>query len=260
MNGKTIRLFVITASLMLVAIPNLTAAAAPLADYDIAFDNHCDGMHLTIPRFSDIRYTVIGDRTGCSSGRLYGVARPDTNGKYGVARGNEFVADETGTPLTVIRNDHTWTTYELVEDGTTIYVLDSGTWSRGTPGVRGSASTTAANARNRSPIGQYAGAATIHIRMDGFDDQDLWLNNPSAGLGTENTIDGSTYCCNNKGWAGLIGVKARIANQADTFIVAYHMRWFESGWIAMVVFFPDYTWIEFDLAGVVGSGTWHIRG
>jgi hypothetical protein len=236
------------------------AAAASQSEYDIAFDGHCDGMHLTLPRFSDIPYSAAGSRTGCASGDLYGVARPDRHGHYGIERGTEIVADDWGTPLTVIKSDHTWVTYEVNEDDEIIYVLDSGTWSRGLPGAAGSPSSASRPTRSSSAsASRPSSAASRHIRMDGFDDEDLYLSIPSNGLHTKRTIDGLAVCCKGNGYAAVIGVEARIAGQPNTLVVSYHMRWFESGWDSLIAFFPDQTWIEFDRSGVVGTGTWHVR-
>jgi len=103
-------------------------ALSPDATTDIAFDGYCDGMHINHPSAGlGTPGTVDGNRTGCSSEGLIG-AQTTIHGQGAFA-----VTFLTGTlwVQTAIFVDHTWIHYAVTDD--LIYVLNSGTWSYGTP-------------------------------------------------------------------------------------------------------------------------------
>jgi hypothetical protein len=89
---------------------------------DVMFDGYCDGMSLNIIPGTGL---VDGARIGCYTEPLHGTV----GNVIGQGVGVTVTIDPPGIAgiITVVRQDGTWTHYG--NDGSGIYVLNSGTWS-----------------------------------------------------------------------------------------------------------------------------------
>jgi hypothetical protein len=169
-----------------------SAAFAPGAQAaDISFDGYCDGMRMSFKAVPGDDPTVQGKSIGCVSSGVIGLAKPTATGRYSV-RGTEFLmsADYNASGLTahwVINRNHTWAAYG--ESGGVIALLNSGTWSDGPP-ARGASRSTALAGASILGAPDVGITATRNIKFDSFCDG-MALNKPSAGLGTNTTIDGN---------------------------------------------------------------------
>ena len=98
---------------------------------EISFDGYCDGLHFNIPSHGlGTKNTIDGYRTGCASDPLFG----ETGKVAGKGKGNivAFKADGSlGIQAGVFNKGHVWVLYST--DGTSIYLLNSGTWTKGPP-------------------------------------------------------------------------------------------------------------------------------
>jgi hypothetical protein len=238
MKMKHMVLFLLAGALVLGAAPVASAATAPHNSIDISFDGYCDGLHMNYASAGlGEASTVDGDQTGCVVGGIFGTASNANNAVYLTVPGF--------STFTVVNLDHTWVHYGF--SGNQIYVLNSGTWSFGTPADRGIASNSprAGAPKTLSP------AATTDIVFDGYCDG-MQLNSPSIGLGTEGTVDGNRTGCASE---ALIGAKTKLRGQG-AFAVT-----FDTGglWVQTAIF-VDYTWIHYSVSGdliyVLNSGTW----
>jgi hypothetical protein len=103
----------------------------PATTTDINFDGYCDGMEFIAPSAGlGTPGTVDGNRTGCASDPLMG-AHTHVNGTLAFV----VTFNNGGSGMwiqTVVYADGTWVHYAA--NGDLIYVLNSGTWSMGTPG------------------------------------------------------------------------------------------------------------------------------
>lgn len=120
--------------LALTVVPGAAFADAGTdASFDLVFDGYCDGLHLN----DLLDGTVDGDQTGCVSGPLLGTRnRPFTQGQA-ISVTFDSSAAYAGL-FAVVRADHTWTIY--ANDGAGIYVINSGTWTKGIPPLGGGSS------------------------------------------------------------------------------------------------------------------------
>ncbi len=256
---KVVRAFAVVGAFALATSPLTVAYAATPAtstSYDIAFDGYCDGLHLNIPSVGmpGFARSVDGDQIGCDSGGLFGQARPDgATGQYGVDAGSEFVTLPGFSSFTVVRPDHTWVHY-YAANGNQIEVLNSGTWSLGTPQASQLSTTRSSwdRAGTRSTAPQKLTKAT-EISFDGYCDG-MHLVSPSVGLGTAGTVDGYRTGCASE---GLIGAKTKIGKSSRK---AYVVQFDEGGtWIQTTVF-KNHTWVHFSISGdtiyLLASGTW----
>lgn len=104
------------------------STTAPSASYDISFDGYCDGLHINWPSLGlGTSDTVDGNHTGCIGGPLFGTQ--STAGPNGL----HITTNYGGCCLYhfLIKPDHHWVIYAL--NGDSIFVINSGTWSFGTP-------------------------------------------------------------------------------------------------------------------------------
>jgi hypothetical protein len=112
--------------------PGLAGSTAGPRDgtKDIIFDGYCDGMELIAPSAGlGVPRTVDGNRTGCSSDALMG-SKSLIDGQEATYLVS-FFADGVTWIQTAVFPDHTWIHYSV--SGDQIYLLNSGTWSRGNP-------------------------------------------------------------------------------------------------------------------------------
>jgi hypothetical protein len=240
-----------TAGLMLVAIPVVGTKASPSSSQDIRFNGHCYGLHLD---FSDADYTVGGWTTGCAGNQVWGVAKPG-NGNYGVTDGAEYLltdlASGDSAGFFVVKRDHTWTLYGGSDRGY-MTVADSGTWSLGTPyPVPTAFHPRPSDTRHTSPLG-IEGDRVIY---DSWGCQ--WDMHIPSHLGTKGTMEGWSHGdCNDPGGPyGFIGSKATINGQRGSLVtVGYDIYWEV---FYMRVFFPDHTFLWWDLYGGSQGGTWY---
>jgi hypothetical protein len=237
-------LFVLALATVVAAAPFAAASPArfaPLKTYDIVFDGYCDGMHLEFPSAGLGNYqTVDGYQTGCIEGGIFGQADS--------TRSTGYLTVPAFATFTVVTNRHTWVHYGF--NGNLIYVVNSGTWSYGTPlGRTGVASNTrragAAAVGNR-------GVNDLDLMFDGYCDG-MHLVNPSAGLGTPTSVDGYRTGCSAE---ALIGATASVANQAGTYVVTFDTAGL---WVSTAIF-PNHTWIHYAIDGnsifLLNFGTW----
>ncbi|MGE5140500.1 MAG: hypothetical protein ACM3JD_13615 [Rudaea sp.] len=240
----------------------LLSSAAPVqaAGYDIRFNGYCDGIHLQIPSLGiGKRYTVDGYQTGCMAGALFGVAKPNLVGQFGVGKGTEYLT-LTGYPaLFVIKSNHTWAAYNL--SAGVMQLINSGTWSRGLP--LGPGAVPAGNTYNPNAVAppedgdQRLGIqATKDIAFDGYCDG-AHLVSPSIGLGKFGTVDGhSTGCL----IAGFIGFKTKIRGMAGTYVITHN----NYGYWGQILIYPNKTWqilavsLTTNRIFLVNHGTWHL--
>lgn len=124
---------------------NTARPAPPRAPQDsvreISFDGYCDGMELISPSVGlGVKRTVDGNRTGCATDALMGSKTliNEEPATYVVS----FFADGVEWLQTAIFPDHTWIHFAV--NGNDIYILNSGTWSRGMPQGKTGTSSTAA--------------------------------------------------------------------------------------------------------------------
>jgi len=217
------------------------APAAPTSTMNIVFDGYCDGMSLTTPSAGlGSRETVDGDQTGCVTGGIFGTAS--------AFKGQYFMTVPTYGTFTVIGLNQTWVHYAL--NGNQIYILNSGTWSPGTPkAAPGTASSFTRPATVRQPS---IPASTFDIMFDGYCDG-FELNSPSVGLGTQGTVDGNRIGCASD---GLMGASTRLRTDGAIAVGFYADG---STWIETVVALSG-TWIHFSVSGdliyILNSGTW----
>ena len=114
------------------------SAVSPDAVHDIIFDGYCDGMQLNVPSVGlGTPGTVDGNRTGCASEGLIG-ATTKISGQTQAAV--TFNAGGTWIQTAIFIPSRTWIHYSV--SGDLIYVLNSGTWSPGTPTGSGRPSTS----------------------------------------------------------------------------------------------------------------------
>ena len=244
---------VLTAGMMLAAAPLHAATAAPQTAYDLHFDGYCDGLHLNIPSVGlpGTAYSVDGDQTGCASAGVFGVAKPNNAGIYGITKGAEFITIPNYGTHTVINKDHTWVHYGL--NGNLIYVLNSGTWTTGPP-ARGGAGVSSFTPRaGASRVGPASVTSAKEIHFDGYCDG-MHLVSPSAGLGIRKTVDGNRTGCASD---GLMGTKTKINNLRGSYAVSFFAN--GSQWLETAIF-SDHTWVHYAVSGdviyVLNSGTW----
>jgi hypothetical protein len=257
MNARKAALFAIAATLVLAAIPagvgTALGASRPTAGTDITFDGYCDGMHLEVPSVGlGTDSTVDGYQTGCLADGVFGQAKPNRFGVYGVTKGTEYVTAPGISTFTVVNRNHTWTHYGF--NGNQIYLLNSGTWSLGAPaaarqGLRSSYTSSAVRAARPARI-----SSVKEISFDGYCDG-MHLVSPSVGLGVKPTVDGNRTGCATE---GLIGSKTKILNQGGTYVVTFNTGGL---WIQTAVF-KNHTWIHYAISGnseyVFNSGTWSL--
>jgi hypothetical protein len=115
---------------------SLAASAAPATTIDIAFDGYCDGMQLNIPSVGlGTSDTVDGHHTGCIIGGLHGTVSTSP-------RSAHITTDYGGGNLLhyQVNANQTWVVYG--QSGDLITLINSGTWSHGTP-PRGGAQASA---------------------------------------------------------------------------------------------------------------------
>jgi len=104
-------------------------------EMDISFDGYCDGMHLVAPSAGlGTRGSVDGHLTGCASESLIGAKSVDDSHVVQFVTGGLWVQ-------TVVFSNNTWVHYSIVDN--TIYWLNAGTWSGGTPALAAGTSSTA---------------------------------------------------------------------------------------------------------------------
>jgi hypothetical protein len=241
--------FIVAGVVALAVLPAGMASASTSKSFDITFDGYCDGLHLNQPSVGvpGTAYTVDGDQTGCASGGVFGTARPNRNGKYGVTKGIEFIDIPSFSSFTVINKDHTWVHYGL--SGNLIYISNSGTWSLGAP-VAGRGGVSSYTPRSR-PVAPAAITGAKDIVFDGYCDG-MHLVSPSAGLGTKGTVDGNRTGCSSE---GLMGAKNKVGGQSGAYAVTFDVGF----WIQTAIF-PDHTWVHYaannDVIYVLNSGTW----
>ncbi len=236
-----------------------TSQAAPMTAYDIVFDGYCDGLHLEVPSVGlpGTASSVDGYQTGCITGGAFGTAKANASGQFGVDKGTEYVNTYFGSGgmMFVIKKNKTWVLYQ--NTGYLIYVVNSGTWSYGTPlASRGVASATRregakADAEPESDAGI---AGTKNIVFDGYCDG-MRLVSPSAGLALTGTVDGNRTGCASD---AIYGAKSKIAGARGTYAVNIDQR--TLGFQILTVIFRNNTWIHYSISGnniyVLNSGTW----
>jgi len=228
-------------TLVLVAAPISAASAAPTKSYDIAFDGYCDGLHLEFPSLGfGTKQTVDGDQTGCVSGGIFGEANSSGSTAYLTVPGF--------STFTTVNKNHTWVHYGF--NGNLIFVLNSGTWSYGTPLGHGAVASN--TPRAAKAFGADRGVNDLDLVFDGYCDG-MHLVNPSAGLGTPDTVDGYRTGCS---FESLIGATATVNNQAGTYVVTFLTG---SLWVQTAIF-PNHYWIHYSVSGdqifLLNFGTW----
>jgi hypothetical protein len=228
------------------------ASAAPAVAQDISFDGYCDGLHVNIPSAGlGTTGTLDGTETGCYSSGAFGTASPNKLGRFGVTKGNEYVQyeDAVGHPwLTVIKKNHTWTHYILDGLGH-LAVLNSGTWSLGTPVRQAGRVGSASGAARPQVSAPQSVDVRIDIVFDGYCDG-MRLKIPSTGLGTAGTIDGRRTGCES---APIMGAVAKVNGLRD-WVVDDVNGPFQFG------IFEDGTFVIYvgsgGLESVLNAGTW----
>jgi hypothetical protein len=191
---------------------------------------------------------VDGDLTGCSTGGVFGSAKPNRYGKYGVTKGSEYLTVAPYGTHTVVNKNHTWVHYGL--NGNLIVVLNSGTWTAGMPIAKTGASSFTARTGATKPLGV---TGSKDIAFDGYCDG-MHLISPSAGLATKGTVDGNRTGCSAD---ALMGSKAAIGGAKGTYAVSVFAD--GSAWLQYVIA-PNHTWALFlvngDQIALGNSGTW----
>jgi hypothetical protein len=233
-------LFVLAVATVIAAAPLAVASAAPLKSYDITFDGYCDGLHIEYPATGfGTKQTADGYQTGCVSGGIFGEA--NSSGSMAMLTIPGF------STFTTVSKDRTWVHYGF--NGNEIYVLNSGTWSYGTPLAKG---RVASNTRHApAAVKGFKGINDLDLTFDGYCDG-MHLVNPSAGLGTPTSVDGYRTGCSSE---SLIGATATVNNQAGTYVVTFNVGF----WVQTAIF-PNHYWIHYWGVGneifVLNYGTW----
>jgi hypothetical protein len=238
---KRMLLFVSAIALVLAAAPVASASRGiPAGSHDIVFDGYCDGLHFNVPSAgTGDATTTDGDQTGCDAGGVFGQFSKAKKALYFTVPGYET--------FTVINLNHTWTHYGF--NGNQITLVNSGTWSFGTPNGRAAKPSNTQRAAAASAVRPNA---VYDISFDGYCDG-MQFNVPSVGLGTAGTVDGNRTGCSSE---GLIGATTKISGQSQVAVT------FNTGgtWIQTAVFIPSHTWIHYSVSGdlifVLNSGTW----
>ncbi|MDQ1466719.1 MAG: hypothetical protein QOH10_1134 [Actinomycetota bacterium] len=260
-RGRALVAVGVSVAMAIGAVGVVGAEPAGAFSRDISFDGYCDGLHLSVPSVGTQEATSVdGYRTGCETGGVFGTAKPNASGDYGVLRGAEFLTIPNASVFTVVKKDHTWVHYGV--SGNLIYVFASGTWSIGVPPARSTVSSysdSAARAASASvQPARVEPFTTKNIKLDGYCDG-LSLVSPSAGLPTTpHTVDGHrTGCASDQ----LMGAKTTIVvGQNKAYIVTFNDQ-ATGDWIQAVIA-PDHTWVMNSLAGNaivrLNSGTWAV--
>jgi len=232
-------LFVLAVATIVAAAP-LAASAAPLKSYDIVFDGYCDGLHIEFPSLGmGTKQTADGYQTGCVSGGIFGQA--NSSGSMAMLTIPAY------STFTTVSKNHTWVHYGF--NGNLIFVLNSGTWSYGTPLGRGGVASNTHRAA-AAALGN-KGVNDLDVVFDGYCDG-MHLVNPSAGLGTPTSVDGNRTGCASE---SLIGATATVNNQAGTYVVTFNVGF----WVQTAIF-PNHYWIHYSNDGnnifLLNFGTW----
>ena len=215
--------------------------AAPLRTYNITFDGYCDGLQLIFPSAGlGNSQTVDGHQTGCVAGPIFGQAATDKTEGFVTIPGFQTFTD--------LHENHTWTHYGLI--GNQIYIVNSGTWSFGSPIANRGLPSNTPRAGLATP---FRPTTTTDILFDGYCDG-MELISPSQGLGTPGTVDGNrTGCASDP----LMGATSNI-NSMNAFAVTFNND--QSGMWIQTGIFSDHTWIHYSNNGnqiyVLNSGTW----
>jgi hypothetical protein len=182
---------------------------------------------------------VDGNQTGCVSGGVFGEANSSATQGYVTIPGF--------STFTLLNRNHSWVHFGF--SGNQIFVLNSGSWSFGTPLGRGG---VASNTPRAAQATGHRGVDNLDLMFDGYCDG-MHLVNPSAGLGTAHSVDGNRTGCSNE---ALIGATTSVNNQAGTYVVTF----VTGGLWVQTAIFPDHTWVHYSVTGnqiyVLNSGTW----
>lgn len=246
---KLIRILATTA-LALAMTPVLAASAGTTDVQEISFDGYCDGMQLSFPSTGlGTPGTVDGVQTGCVSSAIFGQSKAGS-----FDNGAVFVTVPDGGLLYNIYKDHTWEIYFL--SGTTVGILNSGTWSDGPPPAPGQG-IASSSVQKAPPAASAAPSKKIReISFDGYCDG-MQFNIPSQGLPADpRSIDGMRTGCASD---GLMGQLHRIGGDGAPHgnVVSF----FADGaiWLSAGIF-KDRTWVLYATDGtsiyVLNSGTW----
>ncbi len=127
-NGKKILCGLALSAMMMIG-QNAFAQAGSTPCFDITYDGYCDGASFCVNPKSG---TSSGVQTGCETGDMLGTVGQIWGQGTGVTMGYTSTADYADL-VTVIRQDGTWIHYG--NDGSGIYVVNSGTWSAGSPAL-----------------------------------------------------------------------------------------------------------------------------
>ena len=199
--------------------------------------------------------TLDGHQTGCTEeGKaVFGTARPNKNGVYGVDRGTEYVTFNEYPTHAVINKNHTWVFYRVSAGA--IFVLNSGTWSlgapppakRGLPSSHSSAAALGCTRQARRPRWTSSSTATATGCTS-------W--SPSAGLGSKKLADGySTGCVSSD----VFGSKTKILNKGGTYVLSTN---YNGTIMYQYVIFKNHTWVLYGSVlgaeALINSGTWSL--
>jgi len=243
------RLSILLATVLILGYAGVAAASG----FDITFDGYCDGLHMEIPSIGDPSdaYTIDGERTGCDSAAIFGSGKGKSPG-----HGSQYVVLTDQTIHTVVSKDHTWVHYAL--DGDQIFVLNSGTWSDGTPPpAKKGVSSSSTHGTGAAKIGPLKGH-NLSLTFDGYCDG-MELFNPSVGIPTtKKSVDGSATGCLTQ---GVMGSRTKIAGQRGTYVITTSVVVNDITYSLQYDVFPDHTWSLFSvLSGnaisLLNSGTW----
>jgi hypothetical protein len=217
---------------------------------DISFDGYCDGMHLNVPSVGvGSLGTLDGFGTGCTSDPLFGQAS-----KKGFKKGTEYVTSGLSGLHYVIRASHKWEIYAT--DGSAVYLLNSGTWTKGLPpmdSARLQPSSVAKHAPEAS-MGTSSNPSKItDIILDGYCDG-MHFNVPAA-IGAP-AIDGNrTGCASDPlyGTTGKVAGEGKKPGNVVSFLA-------DGSFILQAGVFTNHTWVLYATDGtneyLLNSGTW----
>ncbi len=237
------------------------APAAATTGYDIHFVGYCDGLHLEVPSLGLGTYTVDGHQTGCGSAGVFGVAKPNTAGKYGVDKGREYVTVPAYGDLYVINRNKTWAAYYAV--GGEMHLWNSGKWAWGLAPAGSSTPSNTYNANAIAPALDEDQGVSIQsskdIAFNGYCDG-MHLVTPSAGLRKTGTVDGHRTGSCLPSADSIMGFKDKINKKSGTYVTSFYAT--ESGLWLQAIFFPDKTFRVFAVNGLnrvylLHEGTWH---
>ncbi len=238
---KTRMLLVLAAVLLVLLLGE--AAPVSAAGYDIHFVGLCDGLHLEVPSADVAKFAIDGWHTGCVTGGVFGVAKPNGLGKYGVDKGTEYVTSPWSV-MYVINKNKTWINYWLV--GGQMKVFLSGTWEFGLPAPGPTTATTVPNPNAAAPTPEEKRVSAIQavkeIRWVGSC-AGMHLVIPSVGLGLPKTVDGFMRGCETD---PIFGVKTTINGKIGTYV----MTVYDAGVTPyQLLIFPNKTYQVLGLSG-----------